>query len=91
MSYDLRNEALPGYRRTESSTLMDLHFETYLYLHSNSDTYMWNQVNCTQNHYANIGMSAPYNLWLYPMVSCPHQMLYELMHKHNDKQTILSI
>jgi hypothetical protein len=34
---------------------------------------MWNQVNYTQNYYANIGMSAPYNQWSYPMVSCPHQ------------------
>jgi hypothetical protein len=34
---------------------------------------MWNQVNCTQNYYVNIGTSAPYNQWLYPLVSCPHQ------------------
>jgi hypothetical protein len=36
---------------------------------------MWNQVNYTQNYYANIGTSAPYNQWLYPLVSCPHQEL----------------
>jgi hypothetical protein len=75
MSYGLPNEALSGFRRTESSTLMDLHFETHLYLHSNNDMYMWNQVNCTQNYYANIGTSAPYNQWSYLLVSCPHQQL----------------
>jgi hypothetical protein len=72
MSYGLSNEALSGCRRTESSTLMDLHFETHLYLHSNNNMYMWNQVNCTQNYYANVGTSAPYNQWSYPLVSCPH-------------------
>jgi hypothetical protein len=36
---------------------MDLHFETHLYLHLNNDMYMWNQVNCTQNCYTNIGTS----------------------------------
>ena len=35
--------------------------------------YMWNQVNCTKNHYANIGISSPYNQWSYLKVSCPHQ------------------
>jgi hypothetical protein len=34
---------------------------------------MWNQVNCTQNYYANLGTSTPYNQWSYAMVSCPHQ------------------
>ena len=34
---------------------------------------MWNQVNCTKNHYANVGTSSPYKQWSYPMVSCPHQ------------------
>ena len=71
-SYDLRNEALSGHRWTESSTLMDLHFERHLYLQSNNDMYMWNHMNCTNNHYANIGMSSPYNHLSYPMVSCPH-------------------
>jgi hypothetical protein len=33
---------------------------------------MWNQVNCIQNYYVNVGMSAPYNQWSYPLVSCPH-------------------
>jgi hypothetical protein len=75
MSYGLSNEVLSDYRRTESSTLMDSHFETHLYLHSNNTIYMWNQVNCTQNYYANIGTSAPYNQWSYPMVSCPHHRL----------------
>jgi hypothetical protein len=68
MSYDLPNEALSGCRWTESSTLMDLHFETHLYLYSNNDMYMWNQVNCTQNYYVNVGTSAPYNQWSYPLV-----------------------
>jgi hypothetical protein len=72
MSYGLPNEALSSCRRTESSTLMDLHFETHLYLHSNNNTYMWNQVNCIQNYYTNIGMSTPYNQLSYPLVSCPH-------------------
>jgi hypothetical protein len=35
---------------------------------------MWNQVNCSKNHYANIGTSSPYKQWSYPMVSCPHQV-----------------
>jgi hypothetical protein len=72
MNYGLPNEALSGCRRIESSTLMDLYFETYLYLHSNNDMYMWNQVNYTQNYYANVGTSAPYNQWSYPLVLCPH-------------------
>jgi hypothetical protein len=72
MSYGLPNEALSGCRWTESSTLMDLHFETHLYLHSNNDMHMWNQVNCIQNCYANIGMNAAYNQWSYPLVSYPH-------------------
>jgi hypothetical protein len=63
-----------GCRRTESSTLMDLYFETHLYLHSNNDMYMWNQVNCTQNYYANVGTSAPYNQWSYLLVSYPHHL-----------------
>jgi hypothetical protein len=46
--------------------------ETHMYLHSNIDMYMWNQVNCTQNYYTNIGTNAPYNQWSYLMVSCPH-------------------
>jgi hypothetical protein len=75
MSYGLPNEALSGCRRTESSTLMNLHIETHLYLHSNNDMYMWNQVNCTKNHYANVGTSSPYKQWLYPMVSCPHHVV----------------
>ena len=37
--------------------------------------YMWNQVNCTKNHYTNIGTSLPYNQWSYPMVSYPHHSL----------------
>jgi hypothetical protein len=73
MSYGLPNETLSGCRRTKSSTLMDLHFETHLYLHSNNDMYMWNQVNCTQNYYTNVRTSGPYNQWSYPLVSCPHQ------------------
>ena len=55
------------------STLMDLHFETHLYLQANSDTYMWNQVSYTKNHYAKVGMSSPYNQRSYPKVSCPYQ------------------
>ena len=35
---------------------------------------MWNQVNCTKNHYANVGTSSPYKQWSYPMVSCPHHL-----------------
>ena len=54
---------------------MNLHVETYLYLHSNNDMYMWNQVNCTKNHYANVGTSSPYKQWSYPMVSCPHHLV----------------
>jgi hypothetical protein len=76
MSYGVPNEALSGCRRTESSTLMNLHIETHLYLHSNNDMYMWNQVNCTKNHYANVGTSSPYKQWSYPMVSCPHHHIY---------------
>jgi hypothetical protein len=53
-----------------------LYFETHLYLHSNNDMYMWNQVNCTQNYYANVGMSAPYNKWSYLLVSCPHHRVW---------------
>jgi hypothetical protein len=71
MSCGLPNEAMSGCRLIESLTLMDLYFDTHLYLHSNNDMYMWNQVNCTQNYYANIGTSAPYNQWSYPMMSCP--------------------
>jgi hypothetical protein len=40
MSYDLSNEAMLACRRTDSSTLMDLHFETHLYLQANNETYM---------------------------------------------------
>jgi hypothetical protein len=72
MSYGPLNGELSGCRWTESSTLMDLHFETYLYLHSNNGIYMWNQVNCTQNYYVNVETSTPYNQWSYPLVSCPH-------------------
>jgi hypothetical protein len=75
MSYGLPNEVLSGCRRTESSTLMDLHFETHLYLHSNNDMYMWNHVNYTQNYYTNVGTSALYNQWSYPLVSCPYQIV----------------
>jgi hypothetical protein len=75
MSYGLPNEALSGCWWIESSTLMDLHFETYLYLHSNNDMYIWNQVNYTKNHCANVGTSSPYHQCLYPKVSCPHQSL----------------
>ena len=74
MSYGLPNEALSGYRRTESSTLMNFYYETHLNLQSNSDMYMWNQVNYNQSHYANVGMSAPYNHCSYPKVPCPHQL-----------------
>ena len=73
MSYDFPNEAVLTCRRTDSSTLMDLHFETYLYLQANNDMYMWNQVNCTKNHYGKVGASSPYKQWSYPKVSCPHQ------------------
>ena len=73
MSYGLPNEALSGCRRTKSSTLMNFHYETHLNLQSNSDMYMWNQVNYNQNHYANVGTSAPYNHCSYPKESCPHQ------------------
>jgi hypothetical protein len=38
--------------------------------------YMWNQVNYTQNYYANVGTSTPYNQWSYPLVLCPHQLLW---------------
>jgi hypothetical protein len=52
---------MSGRRRTETSTLMDLHFEAHLYLQANSDTYMLNQVSCTKNHYVKIGMNSTYN------------------------------
>ena len=51
MNYDLPNEAILAYLRTDYSTLMDLHFETYLYLQTDKGMYMWNQVNCIKNHY----------------------------------------
>ena len=57
---------------------MDLHFETHLFLQANNEMYMWNQVNCTKNHYANVGTSSPYNQWSYPMVSCPRQVPYNV-------------
>jgi hypothetical protein len=72
MSYGLPNEALLGCRWTDGSTLMNLHIETHLYLHSNNDMYMWNQVNYTKNHCANVGTSSPYNQCSYPKVTCPH-------------------
>ena len=65
-------EALLGCR-TECWTLMSLHFETQLYLQSNRDMYIWNQVSCTKNYYANVETSSPSNQWSYPKVSCPHQ------------------
>ena len=34
--------------------------------------YVWNQVNCTKNHYEKVGASSPYKQWSYPKVSCPH-------------------
>ena len=74
MSYGLPTEVLSGCQWTESSTLMDLHFETDLYIQANNDLYMWNQVNCTKNHYANVGTSSPYKQWSYSMVSCPHHL-----------------
>ena len=54
---------------------MNFHYETHLNLQSNSDIYMWNQVNYNQSHYANIGTSAPYNHCSYPKVPCPHHHL----------------
>ena len=86
MSYGLPNEAPSGYRRTESSTLMNLHVETYLYLHSNSDMYMWNQVNYNQSHYANIGTSAPYNHCSYLKVPCPHHLVLALVGRERSDQ-----
>jgi hypothetical protein len=32
---------------------------------------MWNEVNCTKNHFANIRTSSPYKQWSYLTVSCP--------------------
>ena len=66
---------------------MYLHFETYLYRQANNDMYMWNQVNCTKNHYANIGMKSPYNQWSYPKVSYPHQWIPSLVWKVQMSET----
>jgi hypothetical protein len=52
---------------------MNFHYETHLNLQSNSDMYMWNQVNYNHSHYTNVGTSAPYNHCSYPKVPCPHQ------------------
>ena len=65
-------EALLGCR-TKCWTLTSLLFETQLYLQSNRDMYIWNQVSCTKNYYANVETSSPSNQWSYPKVSCPHQ------------------
>ena len=67
-------EALLGCR-TECWTLMSLHFETQLYLQSNRDMYIWNQVSCTKSYYANVETSSPSNQWSYPKVSCPHRTI----------------
>ena len=68
-------EALLGCR-TECWTLMSLHFETQLYLQSNRDMYIWNQVSCTKSYYANVEMSSPSNQWSYPKVSCPYHHIW---------------
>jgi hypothetical protein len=52
--------------------------------------YMWNQVNCTQNYYANVGTSAPYNKWSYLLVSCPHQLpLWNFISVHLETVLVL--
>jgi hypothetical protein len=51
-------EALFGYRRTGCWTLMSLHFETQLYLQSNRDMYIWNQVSCTKSYYKGVMVSS---------------------------------
>jgi len=53
-------EALLGCR-TKCWTLMSLLFETQLYLQSNRDMYIWNQVNYTKSYYANVETSSPSN------------------------------
>jgi hypothetical protein len=56
--------------------VIGLHTKTQLYLQSNRDMYMWNQVSCTKSYYANVETSSPYNQWLYLKVSCPHDASY---------------
>jgi hypothetical protein len=48
--------------------------------------YMWNQVNCTKNHYAKVGMRSPYNQWSYPKVCCPYTSLLLIRHYHNARE-----
>jgi len=65
----------------ETSSNMGLAPMCGLYLQANNDMYMWNQVNCIWNHYANVRANSLYNQCSYPKVSCAHHS-WTIMYLH---------